>query len=37
MNEGDTKVLKKGDMCPRFVFKDVNGKEVSLAQYLVCL
>ena len=27
------KVLKKGDRCPRFVFKDAGEKEVSLEQF----
>lgn len=29
----DTKVLKKGDRCPAFVFKDVEGREVTLEQF----
>ena len=31
--DGDIKVLKKGDACPKFIFKDMDGKEVSLEQF----
>ena len=27
------KVLKKGDLCPEFVFRDTEGKGVSLEQF----
>ena len=33
VKEGKVKVLKKGDLCPEFVFKDMEGKEVSLEQF----
>ena len=33
VKEEDVKVLKKGDLCPGFVFRNVEGKEVSLEQF----
>ena len=33
IEEGEVKVLKKGDLCPKFVFKDTEGKEVSLERF----
>ena len=33
IKEEKVKVLKKGDLCPEFVFKDMEGKEVSLEQF----
>lgn len=33
VKDGGTKTLKKGDMCPKFIFKDLDGKEVSLEQF----
>lgn len=33
VKDEETKALKKGDMCPEFFFKDVDGKEVSLEQF----
>lgn len=29
----DTKTLKKGDKCPAFVFKDTEGRDVTLGQF----
>ena len=31
--DGNIKVLKKGDVCPKFVFKDVDGEKMSLEQF----
>lgn len=33
IEEGKAKVLKKGDLCPSFVFKDTKGEKVSLEQF----
>ena len=33
LKEGEVKVLKKGDLCPEFVFRDTEGKGVSLEQF----
>ena len=33
LNEGEVKVLKKGDLCPEFVFRDTEGKGVTLEQF----
>ncbi|WP_455509715.1 TlpA family protein disulfide reductase [Butyricimonas paravirosa] len=33
VKEGEVKILEKGDLCPEFVFRDTEGKEVSLKQF----